>query len=549
MYVNRLIEFAEAHGDKLPALGFTRKKIDWVVDVEKDGFIFSPTKKECYVPVAARSSNTKPFLIFDKPDYVFGMYEKEKDENRSKERHEAYKTLLDEYVKETKDRDVKLLCKLLDKPVALDDLPNEMKMGDFIIFRMRDEDNLHESSSVEDFWGKYVEPQSDKKETVLPCMFCHTNRPIMERHTIDFLIGPDRTKMISANKNAYESHGLKSSLSAPTCYICEQKYGRALEYLLLRNKNRDQPGGPHMFRVGDLTYVYWLRGKKQLDNILSLFASPTEKQTEEDVKDLLNQAFQGMVIDRDMNDFCVLSLTSNKGRLVVRDFIEDSVGNIKERIEKFFYAQSVGNKRYYGIYTLAATMYTEPRNQMQKYVLEEWMGWFLYGRRLSGRILIPILKRIQSEGRMYPQHAAAVKSWLVSQDEGVEWTMSSDNENKSDAYKTGRVFSILEAIQRAAIDSDHTIAAKFFGSASTTPRAIMGLLIRNAQHHLAKLRNDDRKIGIAINLERDLGQVLGQLKEFPSTLGLTEQGEFALGYYYERQKSFTSKKEKGEKIK
>lgn len=542
MYVNRLIEFAEIHDDKLSPLGFKDKKIDWIVDIEEDRFTFSPIEKEYSVPEAARSSNTKPFLIVDKPDYVFGMYEKETEKKRSGERHEAYKALLDEYVKNTNDRDVKLLRKLLDnKPF---EKRSDMKMGDFIIFRIRHEDYLHESNSVKAFWKRYIQPQKDKKTTILPCMFCHNDNPVMERHTINFLIGPDRTKMISANENAYESHGLKNSLSAPTCYECEQKYGKALEYLLQRNKNK--PGGPHMFRVGDVTYIYWVRGKEQIGNVMSVFTSPTEEQTSEDMKDLLNQSFRGIAIDRDVNNFCLLALSSNKGRLVVREYVEDSIGNIKERIQSFFNAQSVGNKRYYGIYTLAATMYTEPRNQMQKYPLEEWMGWFLYGRRLSGRILIPILKRVQGEGKMYPQHAAAIKSWLVSQNKGVEWTVSQDEENRSEAYVTGRIFAILEKIQRQAINSDNTIATKFFGSASTTPRAVMGLLIRNAQHHLAKIRNNDRTKGIAVNLDRDLGQALEIINEFPSTLGLAEQGEFALGYYHERQKSFTAKKEKGE---
>src|SRR5699024_4667289 len=198
--------------------------------------------------------------------------------------------------------------------------------------------------------------------------------------------------------------------------------------------------------IGYITYVYWLREQQQLDNMMNIFASPKEEQTSNDMKDLLEQAFKGVSTDRNVNNFCLLALSSNKGRLVVREYLEDSAGKIKQRIERFLKAQEIGGKRYYGIYTLAATMYSEPRNQMQKYPLEEWMGWLLYGRPLSGRILLPILKRIQGVDAMYPQFAAAVKSWLVSQNKGGKWSLETHELNQSKAYLTGRVFAIVENI-------------------------------------------------------------------------------------------------------
>src|SRR5699024_9725448 len=83
----------------------------------------------------------------------------------------------------------------------------------------------------------------------------------IERHSIDFYVSGERTKMISANKNAYESQGNKHSTVAPTCYMCEQKYGQTLEYLLQNKPNTSY--GNHMFKVGDVTYVYWFRKNKK----------------------------------------------------------------------------------------------------------------------------------------------------------------------------------------------------------------------------------------------------------------------------------------------
>lgn len=542
MYINRLIEFADTHEEKLAPLGFKYKKINWIVDIEQDGFIFNQVKQTFLVPDASRSSNTKPFLIVDKPDYIFGFSESEKDKARSAERHKAYKALLDHYLSGTEDKDVKKLRQLLENPVVQEP---KLKIGDFIIFRMRNDEFLHEAPTVKTFWEAYVQPQSDQNAVVFPCMFCHQDRPVMDRHTIDFLIGPDRTKMITANKNAYESHGLKNSQTAPTCYVCEQKYGKTLEFMLERYKDKNKSGGPHMFRLGDITYVYWLREKKQLDDLFRLCLHPLENQTAKDMSDLLKQAFRGVTTDRDTNNFCLLALSSNKGRLVVRDYMEDSAGKIKDRIEAFFQAQKKGNNRFYSIYALASTMYVEPRKQMQKYALEEWMKWFLYGRALSGRILIHVLKRIQAIGNMYAPQAAAVKSWLTSQ-KGEEWMVDNTVNSETQAFKIGRAFAVLERIQYAA-NNNTTLAAKYFGSASTTPKSIMGLLIRNAQHHLAKVRNDEKTKGKAINMEKDLRTILAELNEFPAVLSLEKQGEFALGYYTEQQKFYG--KAKGEEAK
>lgn len=537
MYVQRLIEFAEDNVDKLAPIGYKDKRIQWIVDVETSGLTISPVDNLMLtVPDIGRSSNTRPILLADRADYVFGFYDNEKDKKRSKERQTAFIDLLEAYIAETKDEAVQLLIHHLQDDPAINE---DIKINDNFVFRIEDEYFLHEQASVMKFWSNYVN-DSSVEDAVYTCMFCLEKRPILQRHSINFPLGPERTKMISANENAYESHQLRNSEIAPTCFECEQKYGKALEYLLARHKDRKLSGGPHMFRLGDLTYVYWIRKGAQLPFSFSKLPMPEREQTPSDMRDLLTQTFKGVSIERDTNNFCLLTLSPNKARLVVRDYIEDSASHIKERIARFFDAQDVGQERYYGIYALASTMYTEPRNQMQKYAIEEWMDWFLHGRPLSGKILIPVLRRIQAIGAMYPQYGAVIKSWLVSQtDNGEEWNVPV--KNKSDAYITGQVFAILERIQYVATNQKRTITGKFFASASTTPRSVMGMLIRNTQYYLEKLSSNKKTKGLAIKYKKELGEALGELDEFPSTLRLEEQAEFALGYYHQRQIYYESK--------
>ena len=530
MYVKRLIEFAEQHRDQFPPVGFTLKKVKWIVDIDDVGLTFNEVKNQTFiVPIATRSSNVKASLIVDKPDYVFNMGDKE-------DRHHAYKELLQTYITATADEDAASLLHLLQQPIKL---PTKMKIGDFIVFRIRNEVFLHDNPNVQSFW------QADQQLTEASsaqgtCMFCGEKGPLLERHSITFSVNRERTKMISANENAYRSHGTKASLVAPTCPHCEQKYGQALEYMLKNEPKKSY--GEHMFSIGGMTYVYWLRSAQPFQPFAFFSATNEPLKNHKEMQAQLKQVFTGMKQSYDFNDFCLLVLSANKGRLVVRDYMECTLGQIHERIMRFLQAQDVGRDKLYGVYTLAGAIHQKPSTQLQKIDVRDWMNWALCGRPLSGRILIALVKRIQAEGKMYAMHAAVLKSWLVSQRDGREWTVTKDKTNVTTPYTLGRIFAIIEKIHGDAIGASDTLSSRFFGSASTTPKAIFGNLLRNTQHHLAKLGRDRK--GLAVVMDKKLLEALSLISDFPSTLTLTEQAEFALGYYHEKEDLWKKKEEK-----
>ena len=104
------------------------------------------------------------------------------------------------------------------------------------------------------------------------------------------------------------------------------------------------------------------------------------------------------------------------------------------------------------------------------------------------------------------------------------------------AYKCGRLLAVIERIQSAAIGNPNaTLTDRYYGSASTTPASVFGVLLRMTQPHLSKLRKQNQ--GQAIALERALQDAMPD--RFPTTLSLTEQGLFALGYYHQRREFFT----------
>ena len=117
--------------------------------------------------------------------------------------------------------------------------------------------------------------------------------------------------------------------------------------------------------------------------------------------------------------------------------------------------------------------------------------------------------------------------------------MSLDTANENPGYLLGRLFSALESAQRAALGPsvNATIKDRFYGAASATPATIFPVLLRNAQNHFGKIRKTKR--GLAISIETQIGEIIEKLdSDFPKTLGLENQGRFAIGYYHQRNQIF-----------
>jgi hypothetical protein len=62
------------------------------------------------------------------------------------------------------------------------------------------------------------------------------------------------------------------------------------------------------------------------------------------------------------------------------------------------------------------------------------------------------------------------------------------------AYKCGRLLAVIERIQSAAIGNPNaTLTDRYYGSASTAPASVFGVLLRMTQPHLSKLRKQNAK--------------------------------------------------------
>jgi len=230
--------------------------------------------------------------------------------------------------------------------------------------------------------------------------------------------------------------------------------------------------------------------------------------------------------------------------VVVREWLEAKVGEIRRNLARYFILQRLvardgteGMPR--SISDLASSLVRDVRKRKDippPNVPKVLLRIALNGGPLPSWLLFQALKRVHAEQRVTRPQAVLMKMVLLSSEpiSGKEGAMEQlDLENKNPAYLCGRLFSVLERVQRLAIPgASATIVDRFYGTASTAPASVLGRLMKGGQSHLAKLRK--QRPGAYVALQRRIEEVLANLKGFPAVLTLEEQGLFALGYYHQK---------------
>ena len=122
------------------------------------------------------------------------------------------------------------------------------------------------------------------------------------------------------------------------------------------------------------------------------------------------------------------------------------------------------------------------------------------------------------------------------------------NENSEDiAYNSGRLFAVIEGLQRKAIGVS-SIRSRYYASASMNPKIVFPALLKLTQYYVEKLTKDGESKGIGIYYDKMTGEIVARINEFPASFSLEEQGKFALGYYHQREFMYTKKNDENTEV-
>jgi len=341
--------------------------------------------------------------------------------------------------------------------------------------------------------------------------------------------------VVSFNKDSFTSFGKEQGWNSPIGQITSFAYTNALNHLLAFNSKQKM-------QVGDATVVFWASREAALENdFADIFDEPDDPdRNTQAVERLLSSVRTGAYLPEESKaKFYVLGLSPNGARISVRFWHTGTIPEMSERFADWFENLQIVHfdkqKEHLSLKALLRSL--APQGDLEKLppnLAGDVMRSILEGTPYPATLLSSALRRIKAEHDVTYERAKLIKAFLVRNKER-KITMSLDKTNSSVGYRLGRLFAVLENIQCEAAKPaklNATIRDKFYASASATPVAVFGNLVRLAGHHLSKL-DSDRK-GLRIWLEKQLEEIIAGVATFPAHLPIEEQGMFAIGYYHQR---------------
>lgn len=360
--------------------------------------------------------------------------------------------------------------------------------------------------------------------------------------------------LVSFNAPAFCSYGHEQGENAPMSEYAAFAYTTALNRLLA---DRD-----HCKHVGDTAILCWAENAEPVyQDAMSMFLFGADEAAgiqESDVQAALKRLSAGQTVpflEKELSPdqhFYLLGLAPNIARLSVRFFLRDTFGSFAQNLQKHAKEMEIDCSKKEKFRTLpiwavvnetTRTVPGQPAKPSPQ-LAGDLLRAVLTGGRYPATLLNGVTLRIRAEQAVTRGRAAVIKAYYLRNyptELNKEVYTVSLNETTNVPYLLGRLFSVLEAVQKAANPGiNTTIKDRYFNAACATPGMAFPTLLRLSQKHLRKL-ND----GLATHYDKQITELMAQLPEsgFPARLSLPDQGKFTIGYYHQTQKRYVKKNE------
>lgn len=575
MLLQRLTEYAERARERepeaLPPPYYRLRPVRWAIRLQADGTpaVFRladrsddehPLGGQLAVPYINRSGvRPPPMLLADDLRYVLGFAAGDSERERADcgRRNSEFTALVKGWRDSAPDDPVAVAVALFFERglhEKLEDPPEPAKATDVAAIMVGGQ-WAHQRRSAAEFWAGVVRERKSSDVRGL-CLVCGTARPLLG--TIPEMVkagaipaGSGRGRdaaLVSVNNPAQGRGGKLQLSSAPVCDQCGSAAMSGLNNLLADSTSR--------YRTADGVLTWWLRDGRRLP-LMQWINEPRPGQVEQFFKEFRAPGRSRSPGTFDAGAFCAVTLSVNQARVVVRDWLEVPLSEVRGHLESWDADHAVTDLWQDGpqlvpLWLLAASAGRWGTEQGQERYIRSFMPdgcerdlllTALRGTQPPGYLLPHLMRRIRADRRVDLPRAALLRL-ILARSPGPRRGESSmtglDPDLASPPYQCGRMFAVLEDIQRAALgrDVNTTIADKYLPAATAAPLAILTMLRKNANGHLRRIRRSSA--GAYYALSARLDEVLGHITPdaatagIPATLPLAGQAEFILGYHHQR---------------
>ena len=559
MFLRRLKEYAESGREDfvMPPTLYADRPVRYIVQLDSGG---QPTSdkpidtadsqdrstlrgRRRLVPEVVRTSGIRARLLVDDAEYTFGLGKPDAETERVAAKHTAYLDLVGRCASETGLSDVAAVVSFLDNGGASDlDIGVDFDSSALITFSIEGRLPI-EFPQVQRFWvDEVMAGQSGLR--LMQCIICGETKPALKRlkKKVKGIPGGNTsgTSLISANEKVFESYGLKNSEIAPSCADCAEKFTEALNHLLSSEHSN--------VAFPKAKFIFWTREETKF-NFGNTLRRPDDAEVQEETATLFRGGYGP---DFDDMEFYGAMLSASGGRTVVRDWVDTTVRDVRQRLMSWFEAQAIAQTDGaptvpIGIFALSSATVLNSRN-IPPNTPQALLRCALTGTPLPRSLLSQAIGRNRAEQRVTRPRAGLIKAVLYTnepQNQKEGYMVELEREVNNPGYLCGRLLYVLEDAQRAAIPGiSATIVSRYYGTASSAPRSVFSRLLRGAQAHLSKLERDKPRVHGAI--QNRMTNIMEQLPSFPRVLTLEEQGLFALGFYHQRADQRRGRKEAAE---
>ncbi|WP_182884221.1 type I-C CRISPR-associated protein Cas8c/Csd1 [Microbispora sp. H10885] len=562
MLIQRLAEHArQSAGAETPRY-YRNRTVRWALIIDRKGTPSLISRADSVnkagsslpTPYLTRTSGVAAMLLADTLEYVFAVAKDDTDKAQAAadRRNDAYLDLLKAWRDAATDPVADLVWRTFQAERHLDvlaDLPDEAKSSDMVAVMVEDE-WAHLRPSAIAFWAQVARDRKSSGNDGL-CLGCGDygallkTIPEMVKGTLipvglDAAGRPKRGRdaaLISVNTTAQGRMGTLQLANTPICEECGSAAMAGLNHLLSDDRHRR--------RGDDNVFIWWLREPADFNPLI--IDAPQLK----DVERLLQEVHRGQPGTRvDDNAFYALTLSANQSRVVVRDWLDVPLPEIKAKFAAWFrdiastdrwadgisYAPLWQMVRASGQWSRTRKIY---RPGSTAHGLDrDLLHAALHGTPPPSHMVAHLLHRIRNDHHVDLPRVAMLRLALTRHPY-KENIMPGLDENATDpAYVWGRLFAVLEAIQHRALpEANTTIRDRYFGLAMTQPAATMRMLRTNANGHLKKLigKEKTRPAGLALDSRlATISQLIDRESGLPTHLDAKGQIQFILGYDHQR---------------